>query len=132
MLGFVGLVGSGPKPMIPTIPSLSRLGRSFFPGREKRTPRTCLMRGLTGKENIWDFLGMGIGEVVMQLCFDVYITGEFASFLMSHLMQVFGESFEVGDLYKKVCMGMNFLCQWLPLVFTARWLGEMLPRIKLL
>ena len=32
----------------------------------------------------------------------MYITGEFASFFMSHLMQVFGESFEAGiDLYIK-------------------------------
>ena len=37
---------------------------------------------------------MGIGEVLMQLCSDVYIIEEFSSFLMSHLMQVFGESFE--------------------------------------
>ena len=60
------------------------------------------MWGLAGKENIWDLLGVGFGEALMQGCFDVYITGEFASFLMSHLMQVFGEPFEAGrDLYIK-------------------------------
>ena len=44
---------------------------------------------------------MGIGEALMQWCFGVYITVEFASFFfMLHLMQVFGESFEAGkDLY---------------------------------
>ena len=56
------------------------------------------------KENIWDFLGVGIGEALMQGCSDVYITREFSIFLMSHLMQVFGEPFEVGrDLYIQVC-----------------------------
>ena len=64
------------------------------------------------------------------MCSDVYITGEFASFLMSHLMQVSGETFEAGDLYKKVCMGRNFLCQWLLLVLTARCLGEALAGIN--
>ena len=45
---------------------------------------------------------MGIGEALMQGCSDVYITEEFASFFMSHLMQAFGESFEAGrDLYKR-------------------------------
>ena len=39
-----------------------------------------------GKENIWDLLGMGIGEALIQWCSEVYITGEFASFLMLHLM----------------------------------------------
>ena len=64
------------------------------------------------------------------MCSDVYIIREFDSFLMSHLMQVFGETFEAEDLYKKVCMGRNFLCQWLLLVLTARWLGEAFPRIN--
>ena len=66
------------------------------------------MWGLAGKQNIWDLLGVGIGEALMPRCFDVYIIGDFASFLMAHFMQVFGESFEGGDLYKKVCMGRNF------------------------
>ena len=64
------------------------------------------------------------------MCSDVYIIGEFASFLMSHLMQVSGENFEAGDLYKKVCMGRNFLCQWLLLVLIARWLGKALVGIN--
>ena len=43
---------------------------------------------------------MGIGEALMQWCSEVYITREFASFFMLHLMQVFGESFKAGrDLY---------------------------------
>ena len=33
---------------------------------------------------------MGIGEPLMQGCSNVHITGEFLSFLMSHLMQLFG------------------------------------------
>ena len=58
------------------------------------------MWGLAEKENIWDLVGVGIGEALMQGYSDVYITGEFASFFMSHLMQLLGESFEAGrDLY---------------------------------
>ena len=64
------------------------------------------------------------------MCSNVYITGEFASFFMSHLMQVSGETFEAGDLCKKVCMGRNFLCQWLLLVLIARWLGEVVAGIN--
>ena len=52
--------------MVPTMPPFSRLGRSFFPGREKRTLGISLMWGLVGKDNIWDLLGMGIGEALMQ------------------------------------------------------------------
>ena len=66
--------------MVPTMPPFSQLGRSFFPSREKRTPGTCLMWGLVGKENIWDFLGIGIGEALMQGCSNVHIIREFASF----------------------------------------------------
>ena len=33
---------------------------------------------------------MGIGEPLMQGCSNVHIAGEFPSFLMSHLMQLFG------------------------------------------
>ena len=44
---------------------LFRLGRSFFPGWEKRILRTCLMWGLAGKGNIWDLLDLGIGEPLM-------------------------------------------------------------------
>ena len=46
--------------------------------------------GIGGKENICDLIGVGIGEPLMQGCSDVHITGEFPSFLMSHLMQLFG------------------------------------------
>ena len=74
------------------------------------------MWGLAGKENIWDFLGVGIGEALMQGCSDVHITGEFASFLMSHLMQLFGDSLEAGDLYTRFAGGGILLCQWLVLV----------------
>ena len=81
--------------MVPTMPPFSWLGRSYFPDREKRTLGTCLMWGLAGKENIWDLLG----EALMSGCSDVYITRDFASFSMLHLMHVFGESFEAGDLY---------------------------------
>ena len=47
------------------------------------------MWGLAGKENIWDLLDVGIGETLMQGCSDVHIIGEFASFFMLHLMQLF-------------------------------------------
>ena len=74
------------------------------------------MWGLAGKENIWDLLDVGIGEALMQGCSDVHIIGEFASFLMSHFMQLFGDSFEAGDLYKRFARGGIVLCQWLLLV----------------
>ena len=48
------------------------------------------MWGLAGKENIWDLLDVGIGKPLMQGCSNVHIIGEFPSFLMSHLMQLFG------------------------------------------
>ena len=53
------------------------------------------------------------------MCFDVYITREFASFLMSHLIQVFGETFEAEDLYKKVCMGRNFFVPMVTIGFDS-------------
>ena len=54
---------------------------------------------------------MGIGEALMQGCSDVYITREFASFLMLHLMQVFGELFEAGrDLYIKGLREEELIC----------------------
>ena len=37
--------GFGPQPMVPTMPPFSRLGRLFFPSREKRIFGTCLMWG---------------------------------------------------------------------------------------
>ena len=48
------------------------------------------MWGLAGKDNVWDLLDVRIGEPLMQRCSDVHITREFPSFLMSHLMQLFG------------------------------------------
>ena len=54
---------------------------------------------------------MGIGEVLMQGCSDVCITGEFVSFLMLHLMQVFGEPFEAGrDLCIKGLWEEELIC----------------------
>ena len=47
------------------------------------------MWGLVGKGNIWGLFDVGIGEPLMQGCSDVHITGEFPSFLMSHLIQLF-------------------------------------------
>ena len=70
------------------------------------------MWGLAGKENIWDFLGVGIGETLMQGCSYVHITEEFASFLMSHLMQLFGDSFEAEDLYKRFAGEVILLCRF--------------------
>ena len=64
-----------------------------------------------GKENIWDLLGVGIGEALMQGCFDVYINGEFSSFSMSHLMQLLGKSFEAArDLYIRDLKGEERFC----------------------
>ena len=51
---------------------------------------------------------------------------------MSHLMQLFGDSFEAGNLYKRFAGGGILLCQWLLLVFIAGWFGEALPRVRLL
>ena len=68
-------------PMVPIMPPFSLLGRSFFPGREKRISGTCLMCGLAGKKNFRNLFDVGIGEVLMQGFSDVYITGEFASSL---------------------------------------------------
>ena len=76
--------------MVPTMPPFFRLGRSFFPGQEKRIFGTCLIWGLAGKENIWDLLDVGIGGLLMLGCSNVRIIGEFSSFLMSHLMRLFG------------------------------------------
>ena len=54
---------------------------------------------------------MGIGEALMQGYSDVYITGEFSSFLMSHLMQFLGESFEATrDLYIRDLKGEERFC----------------------
>ena len=41
--------GSGPKPLVPTMPHFSRLGRLFFPGREIRIFGTNLMWGLVDR-----------------------------------------------------------------------------------
>ena len=100
--------GSGPKPMVSTMPPFSRLGRLFVPSQEKRISGTCLMWGVAGKKNIWNLLDMGIGEVLMQGCSNVHITKEFVSFLTSHLMRLFGDSFEAGDLYKRFAWGGIF------------------------
>ena len=78
--------GSRPKPTVPTMTPFPCWGSRFSPTGKREYLRKCLMWGLARKENIWDLLGMGIGEALMQGCSDVYITGEFASFLMSHLM----------------------------------------------
>ena len=54
---------------------------------------------------------MGLGEALMQGCSDVCITREFAIFSMSHLMQVFGEPFEVArDLYIRDLKGEECFC----------------------
>ena len=66
--GVCWMDGSGLKPMVPTMPPFSRLGRSFFVGQKKRTPGTCLMWGFAGKENIWDLLCVRIGEALIDLC----------------------------------------------------------------
>ena len=42
------------------------------------------------KENIWDLLDVGIGGLLMLGCSNVRIIGEFPSFLISHLMRLFG------------------------------------------
>ena len=71
-------LGQSPRyPQCPPFPD--RGGRSLLIGKREYLG-TCLMWGLAGKENIWDLLGVGFGEALMQGCFDVYITGEFASF----------------------------------------------------
>ena len=62
----------------------------------------------------------------------MHIIGEFSSFFMSHLMQLFGDFFEVGNLYKRFAGGGILLCQLLSLVFTAGWFGEALPGVKFL
>ena len=48
------------------------------------------MWGLTGKENILDLFDVGIGGPLMLGCSNVHFTGEFPSFLKSHLMRLFG------------------------------------------
>ena len=78
-LGPVGW-GLGPKPIVPTMPPFSRLGRSFFLDREKRISGICLIWGLAGKDDIWDLIDVGIGEALMQGCSDVRIIREFGSF----------------------------------------------------
>ena len=45
----------------------------FFPAGEVVLP-------WPRKKNIWDLLGMRIGEALMQWCSEVYITEEFARF----------------------------------------------------
>ena len=93
--------GFGPKPMVPTMPPFPGWGGRSSSAGKREYPGTCLMWGLARKENIWGLLGVGFCEALMQGCSNVYITGEFAIFLMSHLMQVLRESFEARrDLYK--------------------------------
>ena len=41
--------GFGPKPMVPTMPPFSWLGRSFFIGREKRIPGNMFDVGIGEK-----------------------------------------------------------------------------------
>ena len=55
----------------------------FFLAGEVLPPRL-------GKENIWDLLDVGIGGELMLGCSNVHNTGEFPSFLMSHLMLLIG------------------------------------------
>ena len=52
----------------------------------------------------------------------MYITGEFSSFLMSHLMQVFKESFKASrDLYIRGLREEELSCA-----------NEVLPRVRLM
>ena len=65
-------------------------GEVVLPSQKKRIFGTCLMWGLDKKENIWDLFDVGIGGPLMLGCSNVHITGEFPSFLKSHLMRLYG------------------------------------------
>ena len=47
------------------------------------------MWGLARKEKIWDLFDVGIDGPLVLGCSNAHITGEFPSFLMSHLMRLF-------------------------------------------
>ena len=58
---------------VPTMPPFFRLGRAVFPGWEK--------------ENVCDWLGVGNNVLLMLVCSNVRITGEFP---------IFGVTFDAG------------------------------------
>ena len=71
-----------------------------------------------GKEYIWDLLGVGISEALMQWCSEGYIAREFASFFyVAFDASVWGilRGWE-RSLYKWFAEGGAFICQWVVLV----------------
>ena len=85
--------GSGPKPMVPTIPP--------FSSWEGSLPRMA-------KENVCDWLSVGNSVLLMLVRSNVRITDEFSNFFVSHLMQLFGILLRLG-VFIKGLQGGGFL-----------------------
>ena len=86
--------GSRPKPMVPTMPHFSWLGRSFFPGRENRMFGTCLM---------WGLVDVNAGESQCAHYQGIFLISG------SHLMQLFRARMKLGVSIRGL-QGGGFLC----------------------
>ena len=82
------------------------------------------MWGLVGKENIWDLFDVGIDGLLMLGCSNVQFTGEFPSFLKSHLMRLFGIPLRL-EVSIKVLQEEGFFCAIVYYWFFSGvvWLG---------